>query len=149
VHIVTRQDAPHPTLADGPKPMTRSSLRARLTGWARALKTEIGALAIVARDPRTPWPAKALALATVAYALSPIDLIPDFVPVLGLLDDLILVPAGIWLVLRLVPAEVMAEARNRAREEITFDRTRGRTAAVLIVAVWIASALAVTLWLFS
>jgi len=130
------------------KPMTQPSLRARLTGWAHALKTEIRVLAIAARDPRTPWLAKALALATVAYALSPIDLIPDFVPVLGLLDDLIIVPAGIWLVLRLVPAEVMAEARSRAHET-TLDRTRGRTAAVLIVAVWIASALAVMLWLFS
>lgn len=140
--------APAP-YADGPKPMTRSSLRTRLTGWARALKTEISALAIVARDPRTPWPAKALALATVAYALSPIDLIPDFVPVLGLLDDLIIVPAGIWLVLRLVPVEAMAEARIRAREATALDRARGRAAAAFIVAVWIASTLAVTLWLFS
>lgn len=128
--------------------MTQLSLRARLMTWAKALKTEIEVLAIAARDPRVPWPAKALALATVAYALSPIDLIPDFVPVLGLLDDLIIVPAGIWLTLRLVPAEVMADARRRAGES-ALDRTNGRTAAAVIVSIWIASALAAGLWFFS
>jgi uncharacterized membrane protein YkvA (DUF1232 family) len=129
--------------------MTQPSLRARLTTWAKTLKTEIAALAIAARDPRLPWPAKALALATIAYALSPIDLIPDFVPVLGFLDDLVVVPAGIWLTLRLVPAEVMAEARTRATEN-ALDRAKGRTAAAaVIVSIWIASALAAALWLFS
>ena len=71
-------------------------------------------MTIAARDPRTPWPAKLLAALVVAYALSPVDLIPDFIPILGLLDDLILVPLGIWLVLRLIPDAVMADARLRA-----------------------------------
>jgi len=79
-----------------------------------ALLREVRVLYYVARDPRTPWYAKALAGAVVAYALSPIDLIPDFIPVLGYLDDAVLVPLGIWLAFRLVPAEVLAEARTRA-----------------------------------
>jgi uncharacterized membrane protein YkvA (DUF1232 family) len=119
-----------------------------LTAWAKALKTEIAVVAIAARDPRVPWPAKAVALATVAYALSPIDLIPDFVPVLGLVDDLIIVPAGIWLTLRLVPAAVMADARLRAGDSALYG-AKGRTAAAVIVAIWLASALGAALWLFS
>src|SRR5712691_3572734 len=87
----------------------------RLKARAHLLKRDTIALYLVARDPRTPWYAKVLAAAVVAYALSPIDLIPDFIPVLGYLDDLILVPAGIALVLRLVPAEVMADCREQAR----------------------------------
>jgi uncharacterized membrane protein YkvA (DUF1232 family) len=124
-----------------------SSLRARLTARAKALKAEMTVVAVVARDPRVPWPAKALALATVAYALSPIDLIPDFLPVLGLLDDLVLIPAGIWLTLRLVPVEVIADARAKARED-GLDRARGRVAAAVIVLLWAASAMSVGLWLF-
>jgi uncharacterized membrane protein YkvA (DUF1232 family) len=73
-------------------------------GWARRLKRDVHAVWIAARDPRTPRPVRLLALAVAAYALSPIDLIPDFVPVLGYLDDLMIVPLGLWLVLRLVPA---------------------------------------------
>lgn len=129
-------------------PPALPTFRARLTAWAKALKTEIRVVAIVARDPRVPWPAKALALATVAYALSPIDLIPDFVPVLGLLDDLIIVPAGIWLTLRLVPAAVISDARARAHES-AVDRATGRSAAAVIVALWLASAIAGARWLFS
>ncbi|GMA17416.1 DUF1232 domain-containing protein [Deinococcus metallilatus] len=86
----------------------------RLREFARHLKAELLALSFAARDPRTPWPARALALLVLAYALSPIDLIPDFIPVLGQLDDLLLVPAGLWLALRLIPAEVLADARARA-----------------------------------
>ena len=86
-----------------------------LKSWARALKRDVSALWIAARDPRVPWYAKALAGAVAAYALSPIDLIPDFIPVLGYLDDLILVPAGIWLVLRLVPRNLMREFRAAIR----------------------------------
>lgn len=81
---------------------------------AKALKVEIHALMIAYRDPRTPWAAKACALLVVAYALSPIDLIPDFIPVLGYLDDLILLPFGIALAIRLIPPEVMDEARKTA-----------------------------------
>jgi uncharacterized membrane protein YkvA (DUF1232 family) len=81
---------------------------------AKALKTEIHALLIACRDPRTPWLVKAWALFVVAYALSPIDLIPDFIPVLGYLDDLILLPLGIALAIKFIPAEVMDEARKTA-----------------------------------
>lgn len=86
----------------------------RLRDFARHLKGELLALSLAARDPRTPWPARLLALLVLAYALSPIDLIPDFIPVLGQLDDLLLVPAGLWLALRLIPPPVMADARARA-----------------------------------
>ena len=96
-----------------------STLGNKLETWkarAKALKTEIHALLIAYRDPRTPWTAKAWALVVVAYALSPIDLIPDFIPVLGYLDDLILLPLGIALAVRLIPPEVMDEARQTATQ---------------------------------
>ena len=102
-------------------------------------------LYFAARDARTPWYAKLLAGMVVAYALSPIDLIPDFIPVLGYLDDLILVPAGIALTLRLVPAEVLAEARLRA--EKTLERPRSIAAAAAIVALWILLAALLVYWL--
>lgn len=86
----------------------------RLRDLARHLKAELLALSLAARDPRTPWPARLLAGLVLAYALSPIDLIPDFIPVLGQLDDLLLVPAGLWLVLRLIPPPVLADARAQA-----------------------------------
>jgi uncharacterized membrane protein YkvA (DUF1232 family) len=110
----------------------------KLRDWARTLKRESLALYYAARDPRTPWPVKLLAGAIVAYALSPIDLIPDFIPVLGLLDDFLLLPGAIWLALRLVPAEVMADARERAGA--TLERPTSRTAAAVIIAIWIACA---------
>jgi uncharacterized membrane protein YkvA (DUF1232 family) len=81
---------------------------------ARQLKQEVHALALACRDPRVPWYTKVLASAVVAYALSPIDLIPDFIPVLGYLDDIVIVPAGIALAIRLIPADVMTECRVRA-----------------------------------
>jgi uncharacterized membrane protein YkvA (DUF1232 family) len=112
--------------------------------WARALKQEAHALYLVARDPRVPWYAKAVALVVAAYALSPIDLIPDVIPVLGYLDDLIIVPAGIALVIRLVPPPIMAEHRATAAAAPT--RPVSRTAATAIVAIWLA-ALAFTIWL--
>jgi len=117
----------------------------RLSRWARTLKRESLALSYVARDPRTPWYAKLLAGALVAYAFSPIDLIPDFIPVLGLLDDLLLLPAGIWLVLKLVPEAVLAESRTRA--EAALERPTSRVAAVVILLVWIASAVALGAWI--
>lgn len=102
-------------------------------------------MTIAARDPRTPWPAKLLAAVVVAYALSPIDLIPDFIPVLGYLDDLVLVPLGIWLVLRLIPDEVMADARARAAEA----ERPGRSLAGLsiVIGVWLAVAASLA-WMF-
>ena len=98
-----------------------------------------------ARDPRTPWYAKLLAAAIVAYAVSPIDLIPDFIPVLGLLDDVLLLSAALWLVLKLIPGPVLAESRHRA--ETALERPTSRTAAVVIVFVWIASAVALAAWI--
>jgi uncharacterized membrane protein YkvA (DUF1232 family) len=116
----------------------------RLTAWARTLKRDVHAVYLAARDPRTPWYAKALALAVAGYALSPIDLIPDFIPVVGYLDDLILVPAGLWLVIRLIPADVLAE--HRALADAASSRPVSRTAAAAIVAIWIAAACALA-WL--
>lgn len=109
----------------------------RLRDWARHLKSETLALYLAARDHRTPWYARWLVAGIVAYALSPIDLIPDFVPVLGLLDDLVLLPLGIALALRLIPTEVMVEARERVRAESAGRRPRSRAAATVIVAVWV------------
>jgi CubicO group peptidase (beta-lactamase class C family)/uncharacterized membrane protein YkvA (DUF1232 family) len=115
----------------------------RLRDWARRLRSETLALYLAARDRRTPWYARLLVAAIVAYALSPIDLIPDFVPVLGYLDDVVLVPLGIALALRLIPAEVMAEARERARAELAGDRPRSRVAAIVVVGIWVLALVAV------
>ena len=104
--------------------------------WARRLKRQAAALAFAARDRRTPWYAKALAVAVVAYALSPVDLIPDFVPVLGLLDDLILLPLGVALVVRLIPPAVWANCLARAEEGEAAPGWAGRVTAFLIVACW-------------
>ncbi|MBR1125097.1 DUF1232 domain-containing protein [Bradyrhizobium lablabi] len=109
-----------------------------LKDWARIIKRDIHALYLASRDRRVPWYAKALAIVVAGYALSPIDLIPDFVPILGYLDDVILVPAGIWLVVRLIPPDVMEE--HRALAAAAAERPVSRTAAVAIVLVWAASA---------
>lgn len=111
-----------------------------LKSWARALRRDSTALWIAARDPRTPWQARALAGAVAAYALSPIDLIPDFIPVLGYLDDLLIVPAGIWLVVRLIPGPLMQEYREEA--ERRSERPASRVAAVVIGAIWVLAAAA-------
>jgi uncharacterized membrane protein YkvA (DUF1232 family) len=116
----------------------------RLRRRARELKTSTHALYLAARDPRTPWYARLLALAVVAYAFSPIDLIPDPVPVLGYLDDLIIVPAGIALTLRLIPPEVLADARAGAAE--AAGRPLSRVGAAITVGLWLALA-AAALWL--
>jgi uncharacterized membrane protein YkvA (DUF1232 family) len=122
-------------------------LQQKLRAWSERLRRELDAIWRAARDPRTPWYAKWLALAVVAYALSPIDLIPDFIPVLGYLDDLVLVPLGIWLVLRLIPSAVLAEHRAAARARVA--RPPGIAAAVAIIALWIGCALALVWWLRS
>ncbi len=114
------------------------SLVASLRHRARLLKRDTFALYLACRDHRTPWYARALAGAIVAYALSPIDLIPDFIPVLGYLDDLLIVPAGLALAVRLIPAPVLAECRMRATVEA--ERPTSRAAALIIVAIWIAIA---------
>ena len=103
--------------------------------WARLLKRDVHALWLAGRDPRTPWYAKALAVAVAAYALSPLDLIPDFIPVLGLVDDLIIVPLGIALAVRLVPAEIMDEHRRAASHAASWPVSR--VAAALIALIWL------------
>ena len=107
----------------------------RLKQWAGRLRRDIVALSLAARDPRVPWYAKALAAAIAAYALSPIDFIPDFIPVLGQLDDLILVPLGIWLVVKLIPAPVMADLRDRAKDVRASRSTAGL---ILVLLIWAA-----------
>ncbi|MGI9147229.1 MAG: YkvA family protein [Chloroflexota bacterium] len=102
---------------------------------ARILKRETLTLYFAARDPRTPWYAKVVAAGVVAYALSPFDLIPDFIPVLGYLDDLIVVPAGIALVMRMVPANVLADCRERANQR--SERPVSRIGAVVMIAIWL------------
>ena len=117
----------------------------RLKRWARALKRDVVALWLAARDPRTPLAAKLVAGAVAAYALSPIDLIPDFIPVLGLLDDVLLVPAGIWLAVRLIPADLLAELRAAAHSR---DKPRSLAGALAVLMLWLAAAgTAAWLWL--
>ncbi|HEY3892229.1 MAG TPA: YkvA family protein [Bradyrhizobium sp.] len=103
--------------------------------WARRLIRDVHAVYLAAYDPRVPWYAKILAGAVAGYALSPIDLIPDFIPVLGYADDLIIVPLGIWLVVSLIPNEVMAECRAKA--DAAAQRPRSTTAAAAIIAIWV------------
>lgn len=110
----------------------------RAKQWARSLKRDTLSLYLAARDPRTPWHAKLFAAAVVAYALSPIDLIPDFIPVIGYVDDILLVPLGLWIAMRLVPREVIEDCRNRAAE--LSEHPTSRTAAVVVVLIWIAAA---------
>jgi uncharacterized membrane protein YkvA (DUF1232 family) len=112
---------------------------ARLRRWAEALERDVLALWFCYRDPRMPPVAKILAVIIVAYALSPIDLIPDFIPVLGYLDELILLPAGIYVVLRLIPSTVLQDSRERAAEWLAARNARpvSYTAAVVIVLIWL------------
>lgn len=109
----------------------------KLERWARRLKNELYALYLAYRDPRTPFHARVFAAVVVAYAFSPIDLIPDPIPILGYLDDLILVPLGIALAVRMVPPAVLAECRAKAREASAKAVPKGTTAAVAIVGVWL------------
>jgi uncharacterized membrane protein YkvA (DUF1232 family) len=110
----------------------------RIKHWAQNLKRDSHAIYLASRDPRVPWYAKALAIGVAAYALSPIDLIPDFIPVVGYLDDLVIVPLGIWLVVSLIPDEVMAECRARADE--VGQRPVSRAGMIAIIVVWIIAA---------
>ena len=126
--------------------MSASAMRPAIRQWARKIRRDVVAVWIAARDPRVPWYAKVLALAVAAYALSPIDLIPDFIPVLGYLDDLIIVPLGILLVIKLIPAELMAEFRaEAARRE---GAPRSLIAALVIVTIWISAAALLLWWLW-
>ena len=116
----------------------------RLRAWAREIKRDVHALWLAGRDPRVPWHAKLVALLVAAYALSPIDLIPDFVPVLGYLDEVVILPLGIMLAVRLVPPALMAE--HRATAAAAAGRPVSRVAAAVFVALWVAAAL-LLLWL--
>lgn len=124
------------------------SIRDRLTAWARRIKRDGLTLWFAAKSPQTPWYAKALAMFTVAYALSPIDLIPDFIPVLGYLDDALLLPGLIWLTLRLVPANVLSDCRLQADQWLQQGKQKPRSVfgAVVIIALWLACAVALLLW---
>jgi uncharacterized membrane protein YkvA (DUF1232 family) len=104
---------------------------------ARLLKIEVYAIYLAYRDPRVPWYARIFAACVVGYAFSPIDLIPDPIPVLGYLDDLILIPLGVKVALSMIPAQVMVENRDKARELIEQGKPVNRVAAVVIVAIWL------------
>ena len=124
-------------------------MTSRLEHWkerARAVKRESYALYYACRDPRVPWYAKALAVVVVAYAFSPIDLIPDFIPVLGYLDDILLIPLGVIAVRAMIPAEVMDDCRERARQLETEPTSW--VAAVVIGAIWVALTAAAIYWLY-
>jgi uncharacterized membrane protein YkvA (DUF1232 family) len=116
----------------------------RWTEWAQIIKRDVHALYLVSRDPRVPWYAKAMAVVVAGYALSPIDLVPDFIPVLGYLDDAILVPLGVLLVIRLIPPDIIAEHRNLAAA--AQERPVSRTAAIVIACIWFAY-LSLCVWL--
>ena len=116
----------------------------RLEQWARRLKVEVHALYLAYKDSRVPWYARAFAALVVGYAFSPIDLIPDPIPVLGYLDDLIIVPLGVALAIRMIPPPVLAECREEARH--AEDRPVSKIAAVVVVAVWVVLA-ALAVWL--
>ncbi len=103
---------------------------------AKGLKSEIHALYLASRDPRTPWYAKALVAFIIGYALSPIDLIPDFIPLVGYLDDLVIVPAGIALLVRMIPNGVLQECREKAQSEPISIR-KNRIAGTIIILIWL------------
>lgn len=112
---------------------------------ARLVKRDIHALYLAGRDPRVPWYAKLLVVVVAAYAVSPIDLIPDFIPIVGYLDDLLLLPFGIWLAIRLIPDDVLADCREAAAR--ASEKPASRLAAFAIVFVWVSVAVAGALWL--
>jgi uncharacterized membrane protein YkvA (DUF1232 family) len=114
----------------------------------RRLKAETFALYLAARHPGTPWYAKLFVAGIVAYALSPIDLIPDFVPVLGYVDDFILIPLGIALAIKMIPAPVLAECRARAQEVLANGKPVSRVAGVVIVVMWFALAALCIVWAY-
>ena len=117
----------------------------RAKAWARSIKRDVAALWLAARDPRTPRLAKYLAIALVAYALSPIDLIPDFVPVLCLLDDIVILPLGILLLLRMMPAGLMQDLRERAAR--IEDLPASRAGLLAVLAIWLAAVVITALWI--
>lgn len=120
------------------------TIKARL----HSLKADLAALYLAYRDPRTPWYAKGFALLVVAYAVSPLDLIPDPIPILGYLDDIILLPLGIWVAVRLIPRDVLAECRARSRAGETVNILLGRWGVALVIVLWVllAALTAAAIW---
>jgi uncharacterized membrane protein YkvA (DUF1232 family) len=113
---------------------------------ARELQTEVYAMYLAYKDPRVPWYARVLAACVVGYAFSPIDLIPDPIPVLGYLDDLVLIPLGVAVAIKMIPPAVLAECRDQAREVMKQGKPVNRAAAVVIIAIWVLlAALAIVL----
>jgi uncharacterized membrane protein YkvA (DUF1232 family) len=125
----------------------RESIFVKWKQRAQELKRQVYTLYLANKDPRTPWYAKVLTGLVVAYALSPIDLIPDFIPVLGYLDDLILVPLGIAAAIKMIPPEVMEECRVKAQTEIEKSNPASRVVAAVIILVWIGFAIILVKWL--
>ncbi len=125
------------------------SFATRLKAWAQRVKRDGVTLWFAGKNPRTPWHAKALGVFVVAYALSPIDLIPDFIPVLGYLDDVLLLPALIWLTIRLLPPEVLAESRVQADEWMRVQGAKPsvRSGVLLVIAIWAAISAGLWFWL--
>ncbi|AMM50200.1 membrane protein [Rufibacter sp. DG15C] len=109
----------------------------KLKQWAKQLKADIQALALAVQDARVPWYAKVMAGITVAYALSPIDLIPDFIPILGYLDDLLLLPIGIWLSIKLIPPVLFQEFKEQVALTGKQKLPQSKTAAILIILLWL------------
>lgn len=131
--------------------MVKMNLPKFLKEWkqtARQLKISVYALYLACRDPRTPWYAKVFAALVVGYALSPIDLIPDFIPVLGYLDDLVLIPLGMSIALKMIPKEIMVESRAKALELDCEDKPVSYFAGVIIALIWIALVLLVVVYAY-
>ena len=127
--------------------MIATSLRKRLEGKARELKAETHALYLAARHPQTPWYAKMFAAMIVAYALSPIDLVPDFIPVIGFLDDLVVIPLGIILARRMIPAAVLTECRARAAQSVGAQPA-SRIAMLVVLLIWLGLATLLMVWAY-
>jgi uncharacterized membrane protein YkvA (DUF1232 family) len=117
---------------------------ARLKRWSRNVRRDAYAVGLLARDPRVPWYTKTLAIVVAGYALSPLDVIPDFIPVVGFIDDVILVPLGILAVIKLVPAEILNE--HRALAERAIDLPKNRAGAIVLLGFWTA-AVGISAWL--
>jgi len=127
---------------------TRPTLWQKWKLKSRQLKAETYALYLAYRDRRTPWYARVFAVLVVAYAFSPIDLIPDFIPVLGYLDDLVLIPAGVALALKMIPPAVMAECRAEAQLTMQDGRRIGWFAAAMIIMIWAGIIVLMAIWAF-
>lgn len=124
------------------------SISSNVRAWAKRIKRDGVTLWFAGRNPRTPWYAKALGVFVVAYALSPIDLIPDFIPVLGYVDDVLLLPGLIWFTIRLLPAEVLAECRDQADKWMASKAVKptSNVGAALIVLLWLLACWATGYW---